>query len=260
MKMGFRITCGRAITVLAAAALWPASARADRRAYAVTYEAVTAAEGGLDVELWNTYSDEGEVLNGAPAKGYRGMLELEYGITSRWDVALYNILDVSSETNTTGYGGFRVETRYRVVQPGRWFVDPVIYLEYQFLRHGDARHKAELKLIVSKDVGPWNVALNAAAEVERLVDGGWVPETEYAAGVSRELLGPTLKLGVEAFGKAEKPPDEETEAFLWVGPALSWATGLSGPMHGLWVTLGAGKGIAGASKSWYATAVAAFQF
>jgi len=257
--MHFNIIMSRAVAALALASLWPASARADRRAYAATYEAVTAPQGELDVELWNTYSDEGEVLNGAPAKGYRGMLELEYGITSRWDVALYNILDVSSETGTTGYGGFKVETRYRVVQPRTWFVDPVIYLEYQFLRHGDASHKAEIKLIVAKDIGAWNVAVNGAAEVEH-GDGGYVPETEYAAGVSRELLGPALKLGVEAFGKAEKPPGAATEAFLWAGPALSWATGLSGAMHGMWVTVGAGKGIAGASKSWYATAIAAFQF
>jgi hypothetical protein len=260
MNMSFTISTRGALALVVVASLWPASARADRRAYAVTYEAVTAPQGALDVELWNTYSDQGEVINGAPAAGYRGMLELEYGITSRWDVALYNILDVSSETGTTGYGGFRVETRYRLAQPGTWFLDPVIYLEYQLLRHGDARHKGELKLILAKDIGRWNVAVNGAAEVERLVDGGYVPEAEYAVGVSRELLGPSLKLGVEAFGKAEKPPGGETEAFLWVGPALSWATGTSGAMHGLWVTVGAGKGVAGESRSWYATAIAAFQF
>ena len=240
--------------------LWPAAARADRRAYAETYEAVTAAQGELDVELWNTFSDEGEVLNGPPARGYRGMIEIEYGITSRWDVALYNIFDASSETGTTGYGGLKIETRYRLAPAGSWFVDPVIYLEYQFLRHGDARHKGEVKMIVAKDVGAWNFALNGAVELERLVDGGYVRETEYAAGVSRYLRGPALKLGVETFGKAEKPDGGETEAFLWAGPALSWARGFSGPMVGFWATIGAGKGIAGESQSWYARLITGFQF
>jgi hypothetical protein len=248
------------IIAVALASLWSLSARADRRAYTETYEAVTAPEGELDVELWNTYSDQGEVSNGPTARGYRGMLELEYGITSRWDIALYNIFDVTSESDSTGYGGIKIETRYRLVPAATWFVDPVLYLEYQFLRHGDARHKAELKLILAKDVGPWNFALNAAAEVERLVDGGYVPETEYAFGISRELAGPALKLGVEAFGKAEKPPEEETEAFLWVGPALSWATGVSGPMRGFWATVGGGKGVAGESNAWYAKAILGFQF
>jgi hypothetical protein len=215
-------SAGAAVALIAA--LWPARAHADRRAYAETYEAVTAPKGELDVELWNTYSDEGEVLNGPPARGYRGMVELEYGITSRWDVALYNIFDVTSDSASTGYGGLKLETRYRLLPAATWIVDPVIYLEYQFLRHGDARHKWELKLILARDVGPWNFAVNGAVELERLVGGGYVRETEYAAGVSRELLGPALKLGLEVFGKAEKAPEESTEAFLWGGPALSWAT------------------------------------
>jgi hypothetical protein len=237
------------------------SARADRRAYAETYEAVTAPQGELDVEVWNTYANEGDVLNGPPARGYRAMLELEYGVTSRWDVALYNIFDVSSETGASGYGGLKLETRYRLAPAGAWFVDPVIYLEYQYLRHGDARHKGELKLIVAKDVGHWNFAVNAAAELERLVDdGGWVKETEYAAGISRELFGPTLKVGLEVFGKAEKAPDAETEAFLWGGPAISLATGVSRVMSGFWVTVGAGRGLVGESEAWYGRAILGFQF
>jgi hypothetical protein len=236
-------------------------ARADRRAYAETYEAVTAPKGELDVELWNTYSDEGEVSNGPPGRGYRGMIELEYGLTNRWDVALYNLFDATSDGSGTGWGGLKVETRYRLSQPGDWVVDPVIYFEYQYLRHGDARHKAEVKLIVAKDVARWNFAVNLAGEVERLVDdAGYVPELEYAAGVSRELFGPTLKLGVEAFGRAEKPPGEEVESFLWAGPALSFAQGYGGRLHGVWVTVGGGKGLVGDSKAWYARAIVGLQF
>ena len=56
---------------------------ADRRTYGETYEAVTAPKGELDIEMWHTYAGDGELLNGPASKGYRGMLELEYGITSR---------------------------------------------------------------------------------------------------------------------------------------------------------------------------------
>ncbi len=118
--------------------LLPLSARADRRAYGETYEAVTAPKGELDIETWHTYAGDGELLNGPASKGYRGMLELEYGITSRWDVALYNLLDIVPDPGVTGYAGFKIESRFRLVPAGEWFVDPVLYLEYQRLFRGDA--------------------------------------------------------------------------------------------------------------------------
>ena len=235
-------------------------AHADRRAYAATYEAVTAPKGELDVELWTTYADDGEVLDGPPSKGFRNMLELEYGITDRWDMALYNMFDVTSDSADTGYAGAKLETRYRLLPAGSWIVDPIIYFEFQLLRHGDAREKFETKLILARDQGPWNVSFNIAAEAEHLVVGGWVPETEYAVGVSRELAGPAMKLGVEIFGKTEKDPGADVETFAWAGPALSWATRFDGAMHGLWVTVGAGRGITDQSDGLYARAIVGLQF
>jgi hypothetical protein len=245
------------------ALLHAGAAHADRRAYAETYEAVTAPKGELDVEMWSTYARDGEVMNGPTTKGFRNMLELEYGLTDRWDVALYNLLDVDTgDSGQTGYAGLKLETRFRLLPAGQWIVDPIIYFEYQFLRYGDAAHKLEVKLILARDVGHWNFALNVAAEVERLRDSAdYVPETEYAFGISRELFGPSLKLGVEIFGKAEKPPGEATEVFFWTGPALSWAAGVhQGALHGLWATVGAGRGLTSHSEAWYGRAIVGLQF
>jgi hypothetical protein len=267
MRITFKITsplaAATALAVLAVT-LPAATARADRRAYATTYEAVTAPKGELDVEMWSTYARDGEVLDGPPSKGFRNMLELEYGLTDRWDMALYNLFDVTSASADTGYAGLKLETRYRLLPAGSWIVDPIIYFEFQWLRHGDAAEKYEVKLILARDEGPWNFAFNVAAEAERLREpvmaGGWVPETEYAFGVSRELAGPAFKLGLEIFGKAEKPPGESTEVFAWTGPALSWATRFQGAMHGLWVTVGAGRGLTEDSESWYGRAIVGLQF
>ena len=44
--------------------LFASSAHADRRAYGVTYEAVTAPQGELDVETWSTFAPQGEVDGG----------------------------------------------------------------------------------------------------------------------------------------------------------------------------------------------------
>ena len=68
----------------------------DRRAYGVTYEAVTAPKGEIDLESWSTFAPAGEITGGPSSRGVREMIEIEYGITDRWDVALYNMLDVTS--------------------------------------------------------------------------------------------------------------------------------------------------------------------
>jgi len=80
------------------------------------------------------------------------MLELEYGITDRWDMALYNLLDTDTTSGDTGYGGAKLETRYRLLPAGSWLVDPIIYFELQLLRegHSDAKQKAEVKLILAR--------------------------------------------------------------------------------------------------------------
>jgi hypothetical protein len=236
-------------------------ALADRRAYGETYEAVTAPQGELDVEVWESWASAGEVSSGPDARGARTMVELEYGISDRWDVALYNMVDVTrgdAASYGASYAGFKVESRVRLSQPGEWVVDPVLYFEYQRLFGSDATDTLEVKAIVARDFGPWNVALNVSLEVEHLV-GRFNPEFEYAVGVSRELGSPAFKLGVEAFGKLERPEDT-LESFLWAGPAVSWATSFDGKLHGLWVTVAGGHGITAESQAWYARGIVGLQF
>lgn len=246
---------------LSAAALLPASAAlADRRAYGTTYEAVTAPRGELDVETWTTIAPQGEVEGGPSSRGMREMIELEYGITDRWDVALYNMLDMITSGDTeSGYAGFKVETRYRPADRGEWFVDPVLYLEFQQLFRGDARQKLEGKLILAKDIGNVNIAGNVAIEEERLTDATWNTEVEYAAGTSY-ALSPAWMLGAEIFGKAEKGEMGGVENRSWAGPAVSWAGGGRGALRGVWVTLAGGAGLTSESDSYYARLIVGFQF
>jgi hypothetical protein len=247
------------IAIAAAASLFlPALARADRRAYGETYEAVTAPAGELDLELWTTWAEDGEVPSAAASRGVRTMVELEYGVTDRWDVALYNLFDLGTTGSDPGYAGVKLETRYRLSLPGEWPVDPIIYLEYQRLFRGDAPQKFEVKAIVARDLGRWNVALNLAAEGERFLGGTWNPEAEWALGVSREL-SPSWRLGLEVFGKVEKPEDA-LEVFAWVGPAVSWGTSFEGRMRGLWLTAAAGRGLTEESQAFYGRLIVGLQF
>src|SRR5262245_63597184 len=197
----------------------PLTAHADRRAYGTTYEAVTAPKGELDVELWTTYAHQGEVDGGSASRGVREMVELEYGVTDRWDAALYNMFDMVTGDTASGYAGFKIESRFRPTFRGQWIVDPVLYAEFQQLFRGDANQKYELKLIVAKDFGRVNVAVNAAVEEERMADATWNTEFEYAAGTSYEL-SPALKIGGELFGKAESGDMGGIDNRLWAGPAV----------------------------------------
>lgn len=262
LKMNFKSAVFPLLVAVVATAA-PRAAHADRRAYGETYEAVIAPKGELDVEIWSTYARTGEIDGGPAARGLREMVELEYGVTDRWDVALYNMLDVTSGTaadrTDTGYAGFKLETRYRPSQRGEWFVDPVFYFEFQDRLRGDASQSYELKLILGKDLGRVNLALNAAIEEERTTEPAWNTEVEYAYGTSYEL-SPAWKLGGEVFGKAEKADTGGLENRTWIGPALSWATGSSGAMKGLWVTVAGGAGVAGDADPYYGRMIIGLQF
>ncbi|HEX7836566.1 MAG TPA: hypothetical protein VF469_03835 [Kofleriaceae bacterium] len=246
--------------VLFAAALLPSQALADRRAYGTTYEAVTAPHGELDVETWTTIAPQGEVDGGPSSRGMREMIELEYGITDRWDAALYNMVDMITSGDTdSGYAGFKIETRYRPTDRGEWFVDPVFYLEFQQLFRGDARQKYEAKLIVAKDLGNVNLAANLALEEERTTDPSWNTEVEYAAGASY-ALSPAWSLGAELFGKAEKDEMGGIANRSWAGPAISWGGSGHGPLRGVWVTLAGGAGLTRDADAYYARAIVGLQF
>jgi hypothetical protein len=235
-------------------------ASADRRAYGVTYEAVTAPRGEIDVETWSTFAPEGEVDGGPASRGVREMIELEYGITDKWDAAIYNMIDMITAGETeSGYAGFKVETRYRPTGRGEWLIDPVFYLEFQQLFRGDARQKYEAKLILAKDIGNVNIAANVAFEEERTTDPSWNTEIEYAVG-SSYTLSPAWIIGAELFGKAEKDEMGGIANRSWAGPTISWAAGGSGALRGVWVTLAGGAGLGGEADPYYARAIVGFQF
>jgi len=240
--------------------LLASTASADRRAYGTTYEAVTAPHGEIDVETWTTFAPQGEVEGGPSSRGVREMIELEYGVTDHWDIALYNMLDLITSGDTkSGYAGLKLETRYRPSDRGEWPIDPVFYLEFQQLFRGDARQKYEAKLIVAKDLGKLNIAANLAVEEERTTEPAWNTEVEYALGTSY-ALSPAWMIGAEVFGKAEKAEMGEIENRSWAGPSLSWASGGGGPLRGLWVTLAGGAGLGGEADPYYARAIVGLQF
>jgi hypothetical protein len=239
-----------ALAVLAAAAMIPAAARADRRYYGETYNAQTAPPGGIDVELWSTLHQA--TKDGAERQFWRHQLELETGITSRWDVALYNVFD-NVQGGTLEYSATKVETRYRLSEYGEWFVDPVLYLEAKKEWTADKPLAFEGKLILGKDIGPVNLSLNGLYEIEFIPGGGREHELGYAAGVSYEVA-PWVRLGGEVFGNWTRSPEDGTwGSEHYAGPALSVA------YSRVWLVLAAGFGLTDESRKSQLRAILSFQ-
>ena len=134
------------------------------------------------------------------------MLELEYGITDQWAAELMAEGFVDFSTGKANFTGYRFETRYRLVKDENWFLNPVLYMEYEDLdpstrfkmevsgREDGAGEPAsepsrerimETRLLLSRDFGPWNIAFNWINETD-LLRGGFT-DFGYAFGIRRTL-------------------------------------------------------------------------
>ncbi len=227
----------------------PVTARADRRYYAETYSATLAEPGGLDVELWST-------LQQPPSRGgvqsWVHQLELETGLTDSWDVALYNVFEYQ-QGDVLRYQALKVESRYRLSQPGEWAVDPVLYLELRKEFLEDKPWAVEEKIIVARDLRRLNLAVNVLAEQEFLPGGGTELEWGWAAGASWEVT-PLIRVGAEGWGAWQRPAGASAYEFTaYAGPALSLAASRT------WLVVGAGWGLNDASGRFRVRAILAFQ-
>ncbi len=217
-----------------------AVAAADRRSFTRTYEYMTMPKGETEVELYTTQSRD--TFDGDSPESFQFQLELEHGLTERWDVSLYHVFEQSTGDGTVVDPGealhlseIKLRTRYRFSERGELPVDPLAYLEAK-KEFGASVYVAEAKAILGRDFGQVSVAVNPVFEV---VFGGDVPETEielgWAAGVTYEV-SPSLKVGAETWGGFEAGAPDEAKAA--VGPALSWA-----PAGSLWIATTVGLGL-----------------
>src|SRR5262249_34951650 len=156
--------------------------------------------------------------------------EFEYGARHWWTTEVYLDWQHTWDEGSV-FTGLRFENRFRpLLEQHR--INPVLYVEYEHLNGADktlkeivgfdgtadvAEHNSvtrheherelETKLILSSDIGLWNVAENFIG-VKNLTGGPW--EFGYAFGVSRQLAASTGKhctfcserfvAGVEVYG------------------------------------------------------------
>jgi len=203
------------------------NALADRRSYVWTYEYMTMPKGMAEVEYYLTTQVPDTAKSNVNT--WKHQVELEYGITDHWDASMYQMWkqENTASSSTFGYDGFKIRTRYRFGERGRWFIDPEFYFEY--IRDDDLSkpHVGEAKLILGRDIDNWNISYNQI--IERNLERTGKAEHEYAAGISYEFL-PAFKIGIESKGSY-------TGHEYAIGPTASLAT------NRFWVSFGAAFGL-----------------
>lgn len=186
---------------------------ADRRSYVWTYEYQTMPKGMWELETYVT--SEIPNMHKSNINSVKPQLELEYGITDRWDVAMYQMWEFKNKRNENDseYKGFKLRTRYKIGEKGKFFVDPLLYFEY--IRDDDFSkpNVGEVKLILAKDIGDFNVSYNQIIKCN--LDRRGKTDNEYATGIGYAFT-PGLRIGIESKGNYPK------EKYA-VGPTLSYA-------------------------------------
>ena len=224
----------------------PLAARADRRSFVRAYEYATQPKGNLEVELWNEVE--------APQSGLRDALlttrvELEYGVTDRWDLALYHVFQQGGAAGPFHLDGWRLETRYRLAEKGEWPVDVMLYLEGERPAALTDPFELEEKLIVARDVGRLGLVLNLVGE-QKLLRGDLGRSWEGDLGVRYEFA-PQLRLAAEVW-TIQDVTFQQTVRSYFAGPSLSVAT------ERVWLQLGVGVGLGSTPESMQLRSVLGF--
>ena len=229
-SLKMRITIGLSVLLALAAA----GARADRRSFIRSYEYATQPKGNLELELWNDVD--------APRTAFTDSLivtrvELEYGLTDHWDVALYHVFAQGgppAQPDPFHFDSWRLETRYRFAEKGEWPVDVMLYGEVERPADLSAPFETEEKLILEKDVGKLGIVLNLVASQHLLrADLGRAFEVDLGA---RYEVMPQLRLAAELWSTHEfLGPDVARNYYL--GPSVSVAT------ERVWLQIGVGFGL-----------------
>jgi len=171
--------------------------------YFVTYNHHLEDSGDLELGVSSTI--------GVPRSGQRAYFapysEFEYGVT-RWRTSELYLESQSTSGDSSLFTGWRLENRFRPLA-AEHALNPVLYLEYENINEASRiekeivgktpldnqsnaelsqahAHELEAKLILSSDVGHWNVAENLIVERNLTKNEGF--EFGYAFGVSRPLI------------------------------------------------------------------------
>ena len=179
--------------VVVLAMLAAAPAEAHLKDYLVSQDFYTAKQGEFEVAFYNDMNFAEADNSGSYNSKHQ--VELEYGILDFLQLAYYEVYAWDREQDWER-DEFKIEAKLRLAQAGAWPVDVALYTEYA---NPDGHREIssdvlENKVILSRDIGPWNLIGNFIFEKPLNNGGDW--EYEYTAGISYALT-PRTRLGLE---------------------------------------------------------------
>ena len=172
------------------------------------YGYMTRKQGEIEFIYFNNYFAKSDLSQSFFGKTvdkeghFSHSLEIEYGFTDRWTVAVY--LDFEQPkgegvkyTRTRG-----VFFRYRFFERGDRFFDTAVYFEYYLPKkcYKD-EEELEVRLILEKEMGKFKIALNPM--FEKATSGSEVGEGlkfNYASGLYYHF-SQSIRGGLEFYGK-----------------------------------------------------------
>lgn len=212
-------TCPR-ITAVAATAFLTTFCEVSEagRRFTYVYEAKVAEKGEIEVENWVTWKSGPDGENGFDFRH-----ELEYGVTDRFQLALY-VADWKIADGTAYYENTALEAIYQLTDPKKAFLGSALYGEVKL---GDEQFKLEAKGILQKNIGPLVLAYNATFEAEwEGANLGSLDESygklEQSAGASWKF-NDKIKVGGEFQQKfyLEENWSMPTQSVIYAGPNIA---------------------------------------
>lgn len=196
------------LTILGSIFLLLTTLKADKRSYVWTS---TMGAGEVEFEHYLTlFTPLSASFKGVTTTDHN--IELEIGMNDRFDFAVYQVFGQTPNSSFI-YKGYKMRFRYKLGEKGNYIMDPLLYFEYKG-KPDFSKHGLEGKLILAKDIGNFNVAINPVLEYE-YDDDGWESEIKYNAGISYQV-GYLLTLGLEVRGGRNGH---------YIGPVISHGTG-----------------------------------
>ena len=202
------------------------TALADDRRFTFVYEATTMPAGVVEYEQWITWKTHKDADPDFDRIDFRH--ELEFGVTDRFQVALYlsdwRYQNGDSVANGAQWRDAAIEVIYNLTDP---VTEPFGLALYGELKLGDELVELEGKLIVQKDIGQWVLAWNGTIEAEW--EGPDLAEDkgklEQTFGASYQL-SPKLLTGFELLHEVEYEDwSDWGDHVLYLGPNLSYRPG-----------------------------------
>ncbi len=216
---------------------------AHERSYSFTEEYRTLPQGGAELEYHTRFKMPNKNRSGRNTWTYMG--EAEYGVTDHWTVAHYELWKTENHIgndSATQYRGFQFETKYRLGEVGKYWLDPLFYLEWKTDPQEDEHpNEIEGKVVLSKTRGKWNLSYNHILESELGEGGRTVQQFSVASGY--QILE-NVHLGAEFKGDYWRPSSNRNRMAL--GPSLGYAGKY------FWITAGMLFGVNEAADDWEA--------